>query len=107
MKVSKFTVRRRLFWLLMVLCLLFAALAVRLAYVQIGKGAELSAKAEDSWRRNIPYSAKRGEISDRNGNVLAYNITTPTVMAIPVQIKHPEQTAKSLAPLLGMSEDAI
>lgn len=107
MKVSKFTVRRRLFWLLMVLCLLFAALAVRLAYVQIGKGAELSAKAEDSWRRNIPYSAKRGEISDRGGNVLAYNITTPTVMAIPVQIKNPEQTAKSLAPLLGMTEESV
>nr|WP_272491409.1 stage V sporulation protein D [Paenibacillus rhizolycopersici] len=96
-----------MFWLLMVLCLLFAALAVRLAYVQIGKGAELSAKAEDSWRRNIPYSAKRGEISDRNGNVLAYNITTPTVMAIPVQIKNPEQTAKSLAPLLGMTEESV
>ncbi len=91
----------------MVLCLLFAALAVRLAYVQIGKGAELSAKAEDSWRRNIPYSAKRGEISDRNGTVLAYNITTPTVMAIPVQIKNPEQTAKSLAPLLGMTEESV
>ncbi|EOS57884.1 MULTISPECIES: stage V sporulation protein D [Paenibacillus] len=107
MKVSRFTVRRRLFWLLMVLCLLFAALAVRLAYVQIGKGAELSAKAEDSWRRNIPYSAKRGEISDRNGTVLAYNITTPTVMAIPVQIKDPELTAKKLAPLLGMTEESV
>lgn len=107
MKISKLIVRRRLFWLLMMLCLLFTALAVRLAYVQIGKGAELSAKAEDSWRRNIPYSAKRGEISDRSGNVLAYNITTPTVMAIPVQIKEPEQTAKSLAPLLDMGEDII
>lgn len=107
MKISKFTVRRRLFWLLLLLCLLFVALAVRLAYVQIGKGAELSAKAEDSWRRNIPYSAKRGEITDRSGSVLAYNITTPTVMAIPVQIKNPEQTAQSLAPLLGMSEDKI
>ncbi|WP_018753258.1 stage V sporulation protein D [Paenibacillus sanguinis] len=107
MKISKLTVRRRLFWLLMILCLLFTALIVRLAYVQIGKGAELSAKAEDSWRRNIPYSAKRGEISDRSGNVLAYNITTPTVMAIPVQIKDPEQTAKSLAPLLDMGEDSI
>lgn len=91
----------------MVLCLLFVALALRLAYVQIGKGAELSAKAEDSWRRNIPYSAKRGEISDRNGTVLAYNITTPTVMAIPVQIKDPEQTAKKLAPLLGMTEESV
>ncbi|MEG6587951.1 stage V sporulation protein D [Paenibacillus barengoltzii] len=107
MKVSRFTVRRRLFWLLMVLCLLFVALALRLAYVQIGKGAELSAKAEDSWRRNIPYSAKRGEISDRNGTVLAYNITTPTVMAIPVQIKDPQQTAKKLAPLLGMTEESV
>ncbi|MDU0329967.1 stage V sporulation protein D [Paenibacillus sp. 3LSP] len=107
MKVSRFTVRRRLFWLLMVLCLLFVALAVRLAYVQIGKGAELSAKAEDSWRRNIPYSAKRGEISDRNGTMLAYNITTPTVMAIPVQIKDPELTAKKLAPLLGMTEESV
>ncbi|MNO67103.1 Stage V sporulation protein D [compost metagenome] len=107
MRISKVTVRRRLLLLLILLCLLFVALAVRLAYVQIGKGAELSEKAEESWRRNIPYSAKRGEISDRNGNVLAYNITTPTVMAIPVQVKTPEITAKSLAPLLGMSEEAV
>ncbi|WP_055107468.1 stage V sporulation protein D [Paenibacillus ihumii] len=107
MKVSKVTVRRRLLLLLMLLVLLFAALVIRLAYVQLGQGAELSAKAEDSWRRNIPFSAKRGEISDRNGVTLAYNITTPTVMAIPVQIKSPEATARSLAPLLGMSEEQI
>ncbi|SDE77224.1 stage V sporulation protein D (sporulation-specific penicillin-binding protein) [Fontibacillus panacisegetis] len=107
MRISKVTVRRRLLLLLVMLCLLFVALAARLAYVQLGKGAELSEKAEESWRRNIPYSAKRGEVSDRNGNVLAYNITTPTVMAIPVQVKSPETTAKSLAPLLGMSEEAL
>ncbi|WP_019636238.1 stage V sporulation protein D [Paenibacillus fonticola] len=107
MKISKVTVRRRLLLLLLLLVLLFAALVARLAYVQLGKGAELSAKAEDSWRRNIPFSAKRGEISDRNGVTLAYNISTPTVMAIPVQIKTPEATARSLAPLLGMSEEEI
>lgn len=107
MRNSKVIVRRRLLLLLMLLCLLFAALAVRLAYVQFGKGAELSAQAEDLWRRNIPFSAKRGEISDRNGITLAYNITTPTVMAIPVQIKSPELTARSLAPLLGMTEEAV
>lgn len=107
MKISKLTIRRRLFLLLCMLCVLFMALVVRLAYVQLGEGAELSAKAEDSWRRNIPYSAKRGEITDRNGNVLAYNVTTPTVMAIPVQVKSPETTAHSLAPLLGMSEDKV
>ncbi|MUG45010.1 stage V sporulation protein D [Paenibacillus woosongensis] len=107
MKVSKITIRRRLLLLLLLLVMLFAALVIRLAYVQLGQGAELSAKAEDSWRRNIPFSAKRGEISDRNGVTLAYNITTPTVMAIPVQIKDPKATARSLAPLLGMSEEQI
>lgn len=91
----------------MLLCLLFAALAIRLAYVQIGEGEELSAKAEDSWRRNIPYSAKRGEISDRNGEVMAYNITTPTVMAIPVQVKEKEKTAALIAPLLEMSTEDV
>ena len=38
----------------------FAALAFRLGYVQLWSGDELAAKAEDSWRRNIPFSAKRG-----------------------------------------------
>lgn len=107
MKVSKITLRRRLLWSLLIFSVLFGALVVRLAYVQLGKGSELSAKAEESWRRNIPYTAKRGEITDRNGTVLAYNISSPTVMAIPVQVKEPEKTAQMLAPLLGMSQDKV
>lgn len=60
MKGSSVNLRRRLLWSLMILVLLFSALMIRLAYVQLGEGPELSAKAEESWRRNIPYSAKRG-----------------------------------------------
>ncbi|MBP1999217.1 stage V sporulation protein D (sporulation-specific penicillin-binding protein) [Paenibacillus shirakamiensis] len=107
MKISRLLIRRRLLWLLVILSFLFLALAIRLAYVQLGKGAELSAEAEDLWRRNIPFSAKRGEILDRNGVSLAYNITMPTIMAIPVQIKDKETTARKLAPLLGMQEEVI
>nr|WP_280521226.1 stage V sporulation protein D [Paenibacillus mangrovi] len=92
---------------LMILCLLFVAIIVRLAYVQLGKGAELSAKAEENWRREIPSTAKRGEIQDRNGTPLAYNISSPTVMAIPVQVKDPGKTARLLAPLLGMTEEKV
>ncbi|GAB6990613.1 stage V sporulation protein D [Paenibacillus pini] len=107
MKVSNVTLRRRLLWSLLVLCVLFAALVIRLAYVQLGKSGELSAEAEDLWRREVTYSAKRGEILDRNGTALAYNISSPTIMAIPVQVKNPDQTAKILAPLLDMSEESI
>ncbi|WP_431087833.1 stage V sporulation protein D [Paenibacillus sp. 8b26] len=107
MKKSNVTMRRRLVWGLLGLFVLFTALSVRLAYVQLGKGGELSAKAEESWRRNIPFAAKRGEILDRQGTALTYNVTSPTVMAIPVQIKEPEEAARRLAPLLDMSEDKV
>ncbi|MBR2563605.1 MAG: stage V sporulation protein D [Paenibacillus sp.] len=107
MKGSTVNLRRRLLWSLCILVMLFSALVIRLAYVQLGKGPELSAKAEESWRRNIPYTAKRGEILDRNGTSLAYNVTTPTIMAIPAQVKEAETTAKSLAPLLGMTEEKL
>lgn len=107
MKNSQVTIRKRLLWLLLGLTMMFGALVVRLAYVQLGQGAELSQKAEESWRRNIPFSAKRGEISDRNGVTLAYNVTTPTIMAIPVQIKDKASTARSLASIIDMSEENI
>ncbi|WP_098742745.1 stage V sporulation protein D [Paenibacillus sp. EZ-K15] len=107
MKVSKVSQRRRLLWSLLLLLLLFSALIIRLAYVQIGKGAELSAKAEDLWRRDIPFAAQRGEILDRNGTALVTNITTPTIWAIPVQIKDPDHTAETLAALISMDKADI
>ncbi|URN93177.1 MAG: stage V sporulation protein D [Candidatus Pristimantibacillus lignocellulolyticus] len=107
MKVSNVTVRRRLFTILMFAIIAFIGLIVRLSYVQLIEGAELSEKAENSWRRNIPYVANRGEIWDRNGVRLAYNVSTPTVWAIPVQVKEKEKTAQTLAPLLNMTVEEV
>ena len=107
MKVSKVVTRRRMLYTLLSLAVLFVALVLRLAYVQLSRGDELSAKAEDSWRRNIPFTAKRGEILDREGVALSYNISSPTIIAIPVQVKEKKKTAQQLAPLLGMTEDKL
>lgn len=107
MKVSKATMRRRLFMALIVGSFVFLTLITRLGYVQIWKGSELSEQAEDSWRRNIPFTAARGEIQDRNGVPLAYDISSPTVMAVPVQIKDAAGTAKLLAQKINMSEKKL
>lgn len=107
MKVSNVTVRRRLFLVMLLAGIAFIALCARLGYVQLWKGAELAERAENSWRRDIPYAAKRGEVWDRNGTQLAFNVTTPTVWAIPVQVKEHEAVAGKLAPLLDMSQDVI
>jgi stage V sporulation protein D (sporulation-specific penicillin-binding protein) len=107
MRVSNTKVRQRLWIALWVGTLIFFSLMLRLAYVQLWKGSELSEKAEDSWRRNIPFAAKRGEIWDRNGVKLAYNITSPTVMAIPAQVKDAHNTAAQIARVLQTSEETI
>ncbi|RKP55265.1 stage V sporulation protein D [Cohnella endophytica] len=104
MKTSKVTVRKRLYVALIFSVVAFLALIVRLGYVQLIAGAEITKKAEDSWRRDIPFQAKRGEILDRNGTRLAYNISSPTIYAIPVQIKDAKDTARQLSGPLGMSE---
>jgi len=106
-KVSNVTVRRRLFIILILAGVSFLALCLRLGYVQLWQGEELAERAEDSWRRQIPYFANRGEIWDRNGVQLAYNISSPTVWAIPAQIKDAQETAAVLAPMLDMSEQKI
>jgi stage V sporulation protein D (sporulation-specific penicillin-binding protein) len=107
MRVSNVTVRRRILLAIIAGTLIFAALMLRLGYVQLWKGAELSEKAEDLWRRNIPYTAKRGEILDRNGIRLAYNVSSPSVWAIPAQVQNAEATAQKLSAALGMSEEKV
>lgn len=107
MKVSNKTVRKRLIIGFVLMSIGFTALIIRLGYVQLWKGPELTQRAEDLWFRNIPVTAKRGEIWDRNGERLAYNISSPSVMAVPAQVEDAELTAKQLAPLLGMSTDTI
>ena len=107
MRVSNVTVRRRILFALLMGVVLYSLLIVRLGYVQVVKGQWLMEKADDLWSRNIPFEAKRGMVYDRNGEVLAYNISVPTVMAIPVQIKDKAEAAKKLSEVLGTSEKEI
>lgn len=107
MRASGVTVRRRLYAALIIGTCAFAALIIRLAYVQMWIGPDLADRAEQSWRRNIPFAAERGEVWDRNGVRLAYNISSPSVMAIPAQVKDPQTAARQLAAALETSEQKI
>lgn len=107
MRVSSVVMRRRLWFTLVAGAVIFTALVVRLAYVQLWIGPDLTVQAEDSWRREIPYADKRGEIWDRNGVRLTYNVTSPSIMAIPAQIDNKPETAAKLAQVLQMSTDNV
>ncbi|MCS1350619.1 stage V sporulation protein D [Mechercharimyces sp. CAU 1602] len=107
MHVSNRLVRRRLFAALLTILLVFTGLIGRLGFVQLIKGEELSEQAKDLWNRDIPFQGKRGKILDRNGDELAYNISTPSILAIPAQIDDPAGTAQTLAKILPTSQEEI
>lgn len=107
MHSSNRLIRQRLVMIGIGITVIFIVMVARLSYVQLIKGPELAVKAEDLWRRNVPYTAKRGEIIDRNGDRLTYNVSTPTVWAIPAQVKNIDGTALQLARVLQMPSDTI
>ncbi|MBU9720447.1 MULTISPECIES: stage V sporulation protein D [Bacillaceae] len=101
-RVSNVTVRKRLIFALSVGMVVFIVMIVRLGFVQIVMGDEISERAEDLWSRNIPFEAKRGEILDRNGVPLATNISAPSVLVVPRQVSDPATVADQLANVLSM-----
>lgn len=69
---------RRNFVVLIILVLM-AILLYRLAEITIIQGEEYRKKADDSFLQRITLSAKRGDIYDRNGVLLAGNLPSYTV----------------------------
>ncbi|MFC4617252.1 stage V sporulation protein D [Camelliibacillus cellulosilyticus] len=107
MRVSNVTVRKRLVLILIIGILVFAVFAVRLGYVQFFMNGWLTQKALDSWSRQIPYEAERGDILDRNGKKLATNVSRPSVLVVPKQVRDPVKTAEKLAKVLGASKEKV
>lgn len=72
-------------------------------YVQVFDYKKLSNLASDLWSRNLPIEASRGKILDRNGIVLADNVTTTSLVLVPNQIKNKKEVTKELAKILNVS----
>lgn len=76
-------------------------------YIQVFKSGELSELANSLWSRNLPILADRGLILDRNGVVLADNITTTSVVVIPNQINDKEKVSSELAKILNTDYENV
>jgi len=107
LRVSNATVRRRIFVALVIGIVLYCALITRLGYVQLIEGPKLAQMADDLLDREIKFKPNRGKILDRDGNELVTNITVPTIVAVPAQLKDPQQTAKKLAVILEQPEAEV
>lgn len=100
-------IRRRLALSMGIFFALFAALSVRLFYIQVITGKELQQRAQAQWTSESVIAPARGRITDRNGTVLAISATAYTASVNPRQVKDLDSFAATLAPVLGVEQETI
>lgn len=99
---------RRALLLLTVVVLAFLGLGFRLVDLQVWRHEELSARAELNTQKRYWQQARRGDILDVNGNILATSVPAETVCANPVLIGDQQSVvAHAIAPLLQMDENDV
>lgn len=88
----------RLNFLRAIIVIILLALIVRLAWVQLIIGPNLSAQAEDQRRVTVAVTAKRGTITDTNGTVLAYTMPSGLLSIHPNKVREFEEQLHTLYP---------
>ena len=92
----------RIRFVFVIVLLMFIAVIIKVFYIQVIDYKKLNDLADNLWSRNLPITSDRGLILDRNGKVLADNITTVSLVLIPNQIKNKEQVSRDLATILNV-----
>src|SRR5436190_4082198 len=87
------TVRSRLLVCAAFFGLWTAGIEARLVYLQVVDHGELMLRADRQQMRTLNPPAKRGEIFDRRGRVLAYSVDADSIAAVPTEIDDPNAVA--------------
>ncbi len=96
----RLTLRRRLIWVSVLVALWAGGIVARLVYLQVVQHAALVAQAESQQNQTIEINARRGEIVDRRGRVLAYSVDGDVIYAVPSDVREPASVAQRLCQAL-------
>jgi cell division protein FtsI (penicillin-binding protein 3) len=81
----------------------FVVLLGRALYIQVLGNDFFQKQGEIRFARNLDLPASRGRIVDRNGQILAVSVPSPSVWAIPKDVDADRSQRRQLAKALGMS----
>jgi cell division protein FtsI (penicillin-binding protein 3) len=101
----RLSLRPRIALVAIALTVWVAAAEARLVYLQVVKHADMVARAERLHLHTIDAPAKRGDLVDRKGRVLATSVDADTIYAVPSEIGEPEATAAALCRALADCTD--
>lgn len=98
---------KRIKIVLLIFVVIFISIVLRVFKIQVFDYAKLKKFANNLWSRDLEVQADRGKILDRNGVVLADNVTTTSLVVIPNQIKDKKEVVENLAKILNVSSDEM
>src|SRR5512139_2160164 len=99
--------RGRILLVLVLMALGFAAVGVRLVYLQVIARGDLTRRAERQHEQQVRLEAKRGTIYDRRGRELAVSVEVESVYGVPAEVEDPRATAARLARILSEKPELL
>ncbi len=99
--------RKRIRFTTTIFLLVISLYLTRLVEIQIVRGPELAATAQNSRIQTLLLPAMRGSFTDRSGVPIATTVLARNVTVDPKLITDPAGTAAVLSPILGIPQDKI
>ena len=94
---------RRLHFQFFTVLLLLGGLASRLVYIQVFQGLAYSEIARRQFIKKVKSESRRGDILDRNGNILATTLETQSIFAHPRELAKSSDSFRFLAAALSLT----
>ena len=82
-------------------------LAGRIVYVQAIPNSSYAKYGQQEQQVLVPVSPLRGDIYDRNGQIIAMSVGTKTVVADPKNVTHPMSESEKLSSLLNLNQSQV
>lgn len=100
-------IHKRIRIVLLVVIIAFIVIIGKVFYIEVIDYGKLNTLANGVWSRNLPIEADRGKIYTVDGEVVAGNLTTTSLVFIPNQIKNKEVVASKISEILGVDKSKI
>ena len=85
----------------------FILIICKVFYIEVIEYKKLNSLASNLWSRNLPIEADRGKIYTVDGEIIAGNLTTTSLVFIPNQIENKDLVATKISEILGVDKATI
>ncbi|MCP4632341.1 MAG: penicillin-binding protein 2 [candidate division Zixibacteria bacterium] len=100
-------ISRRINLVLSVFVIFWAVLVLRNLDIAVIKNEKMTCIASEQQKINLRIKSPRGNIIDRSGESLSWNISSPSVFAVPKDMEHPRDAAVLLANACKISNSML